>query len=125
MFSIPDNLRRGTPGVIWDGNLYNALNRVIADPWFDPWFEEVVTTAELLAKGNVEYSIGSNIVHVEAKLDGKGKIIEGDNFTMFSVSVNGVDLEQRLFYFSSGKPAKFMFQVPESLDGRGENIGTR
>jgi hypothetical protein len=71
MFSIPDNLRRGTPGVIWDRNLYNALNRVIADPWFDPWFEEVVTTAELLAKGNVEYSIGSNIVHVEAKLDGK------------------------------------------------------
>jgi hypothetical protein len=43
MFDIPDNLRRGTPGVIWERSLHDALHRVIADPWVEPWFEEVVT----------------------------------------------------------------------------------
>jgi hypothetical protein len=114
MFSIPDNLRRGESGVIWDQNLYNAVTGVITDPWFKPWFEEVVTTAELLTKG--AWTIP--LVPISCKLKKTTNITENDDFIMFSVFVNGVVWDSGYFISALGSPQNLDFQARTLSMGR-------
>lgn len=66
-------------------------------------------TKELLEKGSMDFSIRENIAHVQ--------IVQNfPDACLFSVSVNGINLEVRLICMNTGNSnQKFMFQVPEPL----------